>query len=205
MDLPEEFDVVSVDPEESDNDAICSMSEGETNTKQHCGLVTEVLPSKEFLFVLIGEEGGWQVQVNVPEEQAHCEHTWQENTEIETAYIKCRFCGQQTSQRSRAHCGKCQLTTCPLCADHYLKIRVTTAPPPQKQFDSKKLISELIEYVDYLLAENRRLQMEINMLREGKSTEDERLTQELIEDLQDLTLWGSMNAPARIRYNLLVL
>lgn len=107
LELPEDYDVVSVDPVESDNDAICSMSEGETNTEQHCGAVTNLLPAKECLFVLIGKESGWQVQVDLPEEQAQSAHNWLENQEIRTAYIKCKFCGQQTNQRSRAHCEKC--------------------------------------------------------------------------------------------------
>ncbi|XP_042386968.1 uncharacterized protein LOC121978734 [Zingiber officinale] len=37
LDLPEDYDIVSVDLNESDSDAICSVSEGETNTNQHCG------------------------------------------------------------------------------------------------------------------------------------------------------------------------
>ncbi|KAG6521209.1 hypothetical protein ZIOFF_018275 [Zingiber officinale] len=67
MELPEEFDVVSVDLEETDSDAICNISEGEHDTEQYCSTVTSSTP--EFLFVLIGETQGWQVQADIPEIQ----------------------------------------------------------------------------------------------------------------------------------------
>lgn len=186
LDLPEDFDVVSIDPEESDSDAICSMSEGETCTEQHCGAATGILP--EALFVLIGEPSGWQVQVDILEEQARCEHNWIINQELGTIYIKCRFCGQQTTQRARAHCSKCRLTTCTICAEHYLAMTVEVAPQPPTPFHGGNLVNELIEYIDFLLAENRRLQAEIERLRKKTNTEEEVLEKELMKEMRELAL-----------------
>lgn len=140
--------------------------------------------------MLIGEPSGWQVQINIPEEQAYCEHSWEKNQEISTTHIRCSFCGQQTTQRARAHCKKCRLTTCTLCADYYLKMDVEVAPQPPTRFQEGNLVNELISYIDYLLAENRRLQNENSRLKEkaSKPEEEDRIEEGLLEEIRSLTL-----------------
>ncbi|KAG6472271.1 hypothetical protein ZIOFF_069731 [Zingiber officinale] len=72
--------------------------------------------------------------------------------------------------------------------DYYWGIEAVIAPPPPTPYDKKNLIPELLSYIDYLLAENRRLQVEINRLTKRYSDKEGELTQELFEDLQQLSL-----------------
>ncbi|KAJ1700662.1 hypothetical protein LUZ63_000441 [Rhynchospora breviuscula] len=68
LDLPEDLDIVSVDLNEPDSDAICSLSEGETgNTEHHVRACLEELPY-EGAFMLSITNYGWRCKANRHEE-----------------------------------------------------------------------------------------------------------------------------------------
>ena len=69
--------------------------------------------------------GNWRPEKEFPEKSKSCNHPWKEN--CVTGFNTCYYCGMLTTERSRLHCHKCELTACALCALHYLKIKVNVA------------------------------------------------------------------------------
>ncbi|KAJ8466186.1 hypothetical protein OPV22_028738 [Ensete ventricosum] len=160
LELPDDCDFVSVDPNDSDNDAICSVSEGEAGTtSQNAATILATLPYEETFFVLGEANCGWRKQIQLPRKQEECIHNWLRNTEIEFIYKRCSFCKEETTIRMWRHCIKCKVTSCPLCSKFYLNEEIKPAPLEGPTFRGKDdFIKELLNYITYLLAENQRLE-----------------------------------------------
>ena len=74
LDLPEDWDVVSVDLNEPDSDAICSVSEGEADsTSLKANTMIEQLPYEEEILML-KVESSWQSPIEFSEKQKNCLH-----------------------------------------------------------------------------------------------------------------------------------
>ena len=88
LDLPDDLDIVSVDLNEPDSDAICSLSEGEAGrTEYQVRTAIEELPLETNLMLQI-IDFGWRSKVKLPEEQEQCTHNFKD-IEVQRT---CSFC-----------------------------------------------------------------------------------------------------------------
>ncbi|KAG6510754.1 hypothetical protein ZIOFF_028790 [Zingiber officinale] len=154
LDLPSDYDILSVDLNEADSDAICSLSEGEVGPLNYARYALDDL-QWETTFMMGDEHCGWRSQVFVGDTMKNCQHNWQENSIIpEAKYLYCTFCKMITTDAMRIHCLTCKMTSCPSCSKYYLhKIipmkKQLSIPPYQKQ---DEIIKELLDYTQHLHA-----------------------------------------------------
>nr|QCA48085.1 polyprotein [Cacao red vein-banding virus] len=160
IDLPEGYDIISVEEGEAESDAIYSISENEDEVLPEEGVKTE----KVFMFreedqtYWLGRKNHWTAMVKVSSQQYNCLHQWEHNQEItQVAYLKCYFCKQQTHIRSRIHCSTCTLTACFMCAPVYCNITVQQAPKQAIPYNPNTLLQQQQGYIQWLEAENKRL------------------------------------------------
>lgn len=102
LDLPQDYDVVSVDNNESESSAICSFSEGETGYTMR----------EETIFMLGPDNCGWRHQVFVGNTIKNCDHQWEMNGDVSEVDSKCITCSMKTLKKARIHCCKCKATSC---------------------------------------------------------------------------------------------
>ncbi|KAJ4798521.1 polyprotein [Rhynchospora pubera] len=173
LDLDDDWDVLSVDQNEPDSDAICSFSEGEGSTSHSLMAGINEVPY-ETAMMIMSEEISWRVVTSVPQEIQNCAHQWEDNSPVAQEFMRCLFCKEQTNPRMRAHCSICHLTVCPMCSRFNLGRRLTIQRS-NLQYDNKDtLINELIGYTNFLLAENQRLKERIEELEMGKDLDEMR-------------------------------
>ncbi|KAJ4791359.1 polyprotein [Rhynchospora pubera] len=173
LDLDDDWDVLSVDQNEPDSDAICSFSEGEGGTSHSLMAGINEVPY-ETAMMITSEEISWRVVTSVPQEIQNCAHHWEDNSPVAQEFMRCLFCKEQTNPRMRAHCSICHLTVCPMCSRFNLGRRLTIQRS-NLQYDNKDtLINELIGYTNFLLAENQRLKERIEELEMGKDLDEMR-------------------------------
>ncbi|KAJ4793648.1 polyprotein [Rhynchospora pubera] len=173
LDLDDDWDVLSVDQNEPDSDAICSFSEGEGSTSHSLMAGINEVPY-ETAMMITSEEISWRVVTSVPQEIQNCAHQWEDNSPVAQEFMRCLFCKEQTNPRIRAHCSICHLTVCPMCSRFNLGRRLTIQRS-NLQYDNKDtLINELIGYTNFLLAENQRLKERIEELEMGKDLDEMR-------------------------------
>ncbi|KAJ4755548.1 polyprotein [Rhynchospora pubera] len=173
LDLDDDWDVLSVDQNEPDSDAICSFSEGEGGTSHSLMAGINEVPY-ETAMMITSEEISWRVVTSVPQEIQNCAHQWEDNSPVAQEFMRCLFCKEQTNPRMRAHCSLCHLTVCPMCSRFNLGRRLTIQRS-NLQYDNKDtLINELIGYTNFLLAENQRLKERIEELEMGKDLDEMR-------------------------------
>lgn len=188
--------MVSVDPEEPDSDAICSISEDERGNNATAAVFQDQLPynpdeSWDVALVIIQKEIDptitrkldWMAERFPSEKQSACDHAWTYTVEIkENAKRICLYCRLMTLTGKRAHCTECDLTLCPLCAKwkYGLEIRpgpeeITTAAAQYQHRSKDSLIEELYRHNISLLKENQLLRDENerlrNRLQEGRLQE----------------------------------
>ncbi|KAG6472625.1 hypothetical protein ZIOFF_070099 [Zingiber officinale] len=153
QDLPSDYDVISVDLNEADSDAICSFSEGETGPS-YINLVLDDTPWIQDTIYMLGTENcGWRSQVFVGEKMKNCQHRWEENQVItDSKYLCCTLCKLVTTDTMRIHCLICKMTVCSACGPFYLnktlKLKKTEVIPPYHK--EEKVIQELLDYTTYL-------------------------------------------------------
>ncbi|KAJ4809322.1 polyprotein [Rhynchospora pubera] len=173
LDLDDDWDVLSVDQNEPDSDAICSFSEGEGNTGHSLMAGINEVPY-ETAMMITNEEISWRVVISVPQEIQNCAHQWRDNSPVAQEFMKCLFCKEQTNPRMRAHCSICRLTVCPMCSRFNLGRRITIQKS-NPQYDNKDtLINELMRCTNFLLAENQRLKERIEELEMEKDRDEMR-------------------------------
>ncbi|KAG6489854.1 hypothetical protein ZIOFF_051135 [Zingiber officinale] len=153
LDLPSDYDIISVDLNEADSDAICSFSEGEAGPS-YINLVLDDTPwIQDTIYMLGAENCGWRSQVFVGEKMKNCQHQWEENQVItDSKYLCCTLCKLVTTDTMRIHCVICKMTVCPACGPFYLnktlKLKKTEVIPPYHK--EEKVIQELLDYTTYL-------------------------------------------------------
>nr|QJC63601.1 polyprotein [Cacao swollen shoot virus] len=187
INLPEGFDIVSVEEGEDDSDAIYSISENENGEE----LDAEVVQEKVFMMreedqsYWLGKTNHWTAMVRVSSQQYYCLHQWEHNKEITVvAHINCHFCKQPTQLRSRIHCPTCKLTSCFMCAPIYCNITVQQQPKPPTPFNTNTLLQQQAAYIQWLEGENQRLTEAVEIYK--KEAADLRLEKELEKDRKDL-------------------
>ncbi|KAJ1685557.1 hypothetical protein LUZ63_016947 [Rhynchospora breviuscula] len=177
LDLPDDLDIVSVDLNEPDSDAICSLSEGESgNTEHHVRACLEELPY-EGAFMLNITNYGWRCKIKLPQEQEICEHQF---TEESSFTGPCSFCKENSNHK--IGCERCGLTACPLCSNFYLGKPIKPKTQPRKYQNKDSLIKELFKYIEHLETEIERLTEELKILT------GENLLKDLSKDFEELTI-----------------
>ncbi|QHG11155.1 polyprotein [Pitaya badnavirus 1] len=170
LNLPEEWDVLSVGFDENDSDAICSVSEGE-DLNGFVSMAAQEEPWLELGLTAI-EDHGWRRRITLPDAMEKCDHNWAYNQPSPGGHERCNYCGMRTFQRMRVQCTLCDLLACPLCAGHYLKLKVRSEEPEPKvvtqtnavQGSNEALIRELLAHNLRLLTEQEGLKAEIKRL-----------------------------------------
>ncbi|KAJ3708513.1 hypothetical protein LUZ61_012218 [Rhynchospora tenuis] len=173
LDLDDDWDVLSVDQNEPDSDAICSFSEGEGGGAGHSltARLSEV-PYENISMMTTSsvnpETNSWRVVKQLPQNMKDCKHQWQDNQPVPADYIRCWFCQELTNPSMRAHCGLCQITVCPMCSRFELGRKLVIKRSTLHYDNKDKLIEELTDYVKFLLAENQQLKERIEELELGR-------------------------------------
>ncbi|ATZ69477.1 ORF3 polyprotein [Cacao swollen shoot Ghana L virus] len=174
INLPEEYEIVSVEEGEGISDAIYSISENEGEEE----LALEV-PEKVFMFkeedhsYWLGKTNHWTAMKRVTQQQYQCQHQWEHNSEIaQKELLACLFCNRQTNLNSRIHCPQCQITSCSLCSPIYCDTPVQQKPKVPAPYRSNTLIGQQAAYIVWLEEENRRLQAIIHSQLESELEED---------------------------------
>ncbi|CAL5328580.1 unnamed protein product [Camellia sinensis] len=164
--IPEDYDVMSVEPGDDDSDAIYSVSEGLDDTEQIGGGLTETIymlreADKSYW---LGKEGGYRAQIKVSPEIYHCQHEWdQQNPLPEDRRPECTTCKRDLSSYSK-----------PLLQEQQEYIRWCEA-------EMKRLREEAIQYKTELEELKLIIQLqddERELRRKGKYKEDELLNLE---------------------------
>nr|QJC63475.1 polyprotein [Cacao swollen shoot virus] len=172
INLPDDYEIVSVEEGDEKSDAIYSVSENEEQLPDEVEEKIFMLKEEDHSYWL-GKTNHWTAMIRVTQQQYHCQHQWDHNGVIaQKEYTRCLFCKQQTINTSRIHCFLCKITSCSLCAPIYCNITVQTLPKSPAPFRTNTLISQQAAYILWLEEENRRLQKII----------DEQLTEELTAD-----------------------
>ncbi|KAJ3698966.1 hypothetical protein LUZ61_002671 [Rhynchospora tenuis] len=161
LDLDDDWNVLSVDQNEPDSDAICSFSEGEGGGAGHSltARLSEV-PYENILMMTTSvnpESGTWRVVKQLPQNMKDCRHQWEDNQPVPADYIRCWFCKELTNPNMRAHCSFCKITVCPMCSRFELGRKLVIRRSTLHHDNKDKLIEELIDYTKFLLAENQQL------------------------------------------------
>ncbi|KAJ3691568.1 hypothetical protein LUZ61_020732 [Rhynchospora tenuis] len=173
LDLDDDWDVLSVDQNEPDSDAICSFSEGEGGGAGHSltARLSEV-PYENISMMTSStvnlESGTWRVVKQLPQQIKDCRHQWEDNQPVPADYIRCWFCRELTNPNMRAHCGSCKITVCPMCSRFELGRKLVIKRSTLHYDNKDKLIEELTDYVKFLLAENQQLKERLEELELGR-------------------------------------
>ncbi|AIB53751.1 polyprotein [Pagoda yellow mosaic associated virus] len=205
LNIPEDWDIMSVDPEEPMSDAICSMSEGEAGFTATAYNFEDDLPYGEptnsFNFGLVLIQGpvpdvnasSWMPRHPLEGLQLTCIHVWEENAPIQaTENKRCGFCRNETRVTSRILCPACKLVACLLCASRRLGIEVRKEEEVTWKFQNKdELINSLYHHNAFLIKENSLLKEQLQ-LAQRRIANNAQLTgadlQAFMEDYRNLTL-----------------
>ncbi|XP_042435350.1 uncharacterized protein LOC122021310 isoform X2 [Zingiber officinale] len=162
LELPDDYEILSVREGEEQSDAIYSVSENEDHQ------VNSIL-SSEFLCVfiehtntyMIGKSGGWQPMVRIPKIQHDCNHIWEINGEIDPQYQRCTCCKRETMKKHRMHCSSCHITSCGMCTRNYFDMAIPIERSVPIPFVPQNLIQEQQNYISWAKTEIERLQQEV--------------------------------------------
>ncbi|CAL5337269.1 unnamed protein product [Camellia sinensis] len=191
LSIPDDYDVMSVEPGDDDSDAIYSVSEGIDDTEQIGGGLTETIymlreADKSYW---LGKEGGYRAQIKVSPEIYHCQHEWdQQNPLPEDRRPECTTCKRDLSSYSKAFCGKCNALTCALCAKHYFNLTTFITRKAPIPYNQKSLLQEQQEYIRWCEAEMKRLREEA--IQYKTELEELKLTIQLQDDERELRRKG---------------
>nr|ASG91901.1 polyprotein [Cacao swollen shoot virus] len=177
INLPEDYEIVSVEEGNDESDAIYSISENEDENIQ-----AEVVVEKVFMLreegqsYWVGKTNHWTAMVRVSHQQYHCQHQWDHNGEIaQKEYIMCLFCKLQTNNNGRIHCRLCRITSCALCSPIYCDVQVQQKPKAPIPFNSNSFIAHQASYILWIEEENKRLTRLLEDLRLHKDLEADRI------------------------------
>ncbi|QOS14285.1 polyprotein [Chestnut mosaic virus] len=175
LNLPENWDVLSVSQGESDSSAICSMSEGEQGCNAGVVINSRMPYDEEFMFVIIQGEvaarpaNDWIIKIPLLEEMERCEHKWEEGGNYKGLLSNkgCYHCRNQTESLSRIICLECKLMICLRCAKmHYgISVKREESARSKEYMNKDQLIKSLYDHNIFLLKENERLKEQLEELR----------------------------------------
>nr|QCL07901.1 polyprotein [Sweet potato badnavirus B] len=186
VNIPDNYDIVSVQENEEDSDAIYSLTEGEEGDEIAFGIVQESVHMISHQVI-----GSWRAHIDMSEVQKVCRHQWQDHQEIEApGEDTCLWCKHHINIRTRSHCPACLLTTCNICSLRYLGREV----PPKAQErplpfpDQTALIQQQQLYMNWADQDRARLKQEVEdekrrgqLLFEAERRRTERLGEEIAQ------------------------
>ncbi|ATZ69459.1 ORF3 polyprotein [Cacao swollen shoot CE virus] len=188
LNLPEAYEIVSVEEGDDQSDAIYSVSENEEKEDLLSEVEEKIFVLKEMIFMMkeedqsywLGKTNHWTAMVRVSKEQYYCQHRWDHNKEItQKEFTWCLFCKQQTNPYSRIHCLICRITSCPLCAPIYCNVQIQQKQKPPAPFRTNALIEQQAAYILWLEGENKRLQQLLdNQIAENLEADRQQLEEE---------------------------
>nr|GMC54651.1 polyprotein [Ipomoea batatas]GME07864.1 polyprotein [Ipomoea batatas] len=192
LNLPNECDIVAVEDNESDSEAIFSLTEGEGDTELTFGII------RESVHVMTHElRSSWRPIVTMNPQQQVCRHQWQDHQEIEAPGTDiCLWCEYHIERRARSHCPACLLTVCDICSKTHLGREV---PPEAKEWvspfpDQTALIQQQQLYMNWADQDRARLKRELDdekrrgqLLFEAERSRTERLSHEITQQAIKMT------------------
>ncbi|AAN75640.1 polyprotein [Taro bacilliform virus] len=162
--IPDNFDVVSVDADESDSSGIYSYSENEAPLQE----VNSFIHDENIFFLSDADEfespqqhlhetvnmlqsrSAYLPQVAVGEEKLNCSHIWLQDVDIPSDKHKCHTCRRDTQKHYRLECQKCKFLVCSLCTIPYLGITMQFRQKQKSQPENPNLVRELLEHAIFL-------------------------------------------------------
>ncbi|KAD3068985.1 hypothetical protein E3N88_36865 [Mikania micrantha] len=220
LDLPDNYDVLSVDQDEPESDAICSMSEGEQTSfatlmeEWAFVVISEEVLSEQVLseeaYVTTIKESSWRPEVKLPEDQELCFHNWKKEKPKEKE--NCKLCRSDVRQNIRGKCEVCDLIVCMLCLKAYYDEVIQISPKPPTS-STNELVNELKKHCLALQQEVDRLGQiiqddeKIVLERERLQLEETEVPEEVQEETIALTQSTQQNPRTERRnklYNLKV-
>ncbi|UVW45035.1 ORF3 [Badnavirus tessellopandani] len=193
LELPEDFDVVSLDLDDPDSDDICSISEGEVGGEQLVQTIFQQ-PWEESINML-GREESWRPMIHVGDTIKDCQHSWMFNQMPPEKQIVCYFCKHSVLERTKAYCTKCKILACALCSDYYLNVQVPHIPKPQAQFSpTAQTLEELTNYNYFLQEELKRNSVPQQLRRELRESFEE----EVLPPMEQCLLVTRLSSTAKI-------
>ena len=146
LDLPKDYEIISVQEGENQSDAIYSISEGEDVEELQHGIHS--FTHKIFALVedsrtrWIGPESGYRARIQVSQKQTECSHIWRINEELPTRLERCNYCKRISQQRHRRHCPLCEITLCGMCSIYYFNKKTPVALEEPVKFEPKNLLQQ---------------------------------------------------------------
>ncbi|KAL6012836.1 hypothetical protein ACLOJK_003325 [Asimina triloba] len=183
--LDDNWDVVSVEPGEPDDDEICSISEGEAQNDMSElaafkaqlrypveAQYTNPAHQQQWSLALIqveikiGESSQqWRAKYPLPEKKQTCQDTWDDKTNVPPEDRWFNLCKEATPVGRRVTCTTCFLNLCSFCAVTDFGIHIvkdsTESRAKWKFTDRDTLISKLYEHNAFLLKQVKGLQEEL--------------------------------------------
>lgn len=199
LNLPNECDIVAVEDNESDSEAIFSLTEGEGETELAFGMVRESVHMMTHTLVA----PSWKPIVTMKPHQQACRHQWQDHQEIEAPGTDiCLWCEYHIEKRARSHCPACLLTVCDICSKTHLGREV---PPEAREWvspfpDQTALIQQQQIYMNWADQDRARLKQELDnekkrgqLLFEAERSRNERLGHEIVQQADKISTLTDAN------------
>ncbi|BBL52464.1 hypothetical protein QKP79_gp3 [Aucuba ringspot virus] len=179
LNLDQHWDIISVDMNENDSDAICSISEGEARDMEELETFKYQLPYhvdaqydpfRAYAVITLDEipekaqnRATWRVVLELKEDQKKCIHHWDDMFILTNQ--SCSSCRDTTTIGRRATCTICLLNLCGLCAslDYGLRIIPQAESKRQWQYQNRdQLIQSLYDHNAFLVKKVEALSLELD-------------------------------------------
>jgi hypothetical protein len=198
INLPDDWDVVSVDLNEPDSEGICSASEGEANSSKELTASLVEAPW-ELNLMAFDNVATWWKAPKVTKEQDECAHDWHDGRILgcpEAGRFVCDSCQKKTLPRYGTQCVYCELKFCGMCVRACLGRGLEVKPLPVKMPEprpNEDLVQALLLEVLQLRKENEALRHQVAELQGEKPPSpkapkplEEETIKKLQKDFEDL-------------------
>ncbi|KAI9118731.1 hypothetical protein K1719_010176 [Acacia pycnantha] len=180
LDLPQDFDIVSIDQDDPDNDSdICSVIDDDLDN-----ITTNVSSIPNFPILVISED--WNISrvlKTLTATQNICHHDFENYFEAIGQPPKCYFCDLFLNQRIRTKCKYCNIILCYSCAESKLSFTFPALPEPVRSTtDYPTLVRELINKNRDLEDQVKQLQKQLQQLK-GKNKDKNPTENQGIEEV----------------------
>lgn len=152
LDIPDGYDIISIEEGETASDARYSVSENEDIDEslehQIQALSLNMLHHYPTVKRLGEDKAGWRPSILLPPHQMSCEHD---------------CCRCQSMKRARIHCPKCGVVSCNMCGPHYFDREVPVEPATytaEGPAQARAFIKAQSEYIQWCDVKKDRLHRE---------------------------------------------
>jgi hypothetical protein len=197
LELPEDYEVVSVDEGEPQDDDIYSISDDEN------GYQNDVLDESLLVIVeeegrkryLLGQDGSYLPKVAVKKRQYKCSHNWLQGANVQLEKPQCTFCKRNIDRAPLyIHCPTCLLVACTMCSLAYTDQTVEIRP--QVQAVPRSLSTNLIQgQLDHMTWQEQQIKKLTGEVAYWKDKYLSSISKALEHDFQTLPAWGKESSP----------